>query len=498
MPSVNISEHTDRPDFINYLKERLGLKFRVFQEINFSDEKGSRHQADIVIFNSEKINVNLSSGELNWTTNDAVIAVIETKIHRVEALEQHESQLFNYMKIFRTKIGFLTNYSTVASYVKDKISLGYQKEIYNDDELENIAYFIVDVIEKVSQISIKRSPEEIMNFLESAIEDLTVFTSRISGDEWEANLRLSDASEIEEKKKGLSEKELENREKFLQRSAAYIAIAQIMFYITFRQFRIDENTNKNPNLAPLSAANGIPTQLQELLEEVPNNNLNFKAIFGKNKEVFSHLDDDAAPVLKSVVRSMEGISAKFVIENDLIGQIFQRLMPFETRKKFAAYYTIGKAAELICRLAIQDKNETVYDPACGSGTLLVNAYKRKRELGLNQHKAILQQIRGSDISDVATMMSTINLAIQDTSKWTNHVNIFQFNAIDFSFGMTRYQYHFRETPNGREEIDAMSAYDNFGQMDILLANPPFTRGSRLTQTQRDKLRKRFLNIRSLY
>ena len=209
MPSVNISEHTERPDFINLLKERLGLKFRVFQEIIYVDNLGGRHQADIVIFDAEKIDVDLKNGNLNWTSEDAVVAIIETKIQSKDHLEPHEPQLFDYLKVFKCKIGFLTNYRCVASYVMRPDYSAHEKEIFEDESLENVAYFIVDVIERVSQISIQKSPAKIMNFLESAIEDLTKFTERISGDEWEANLRFSDASEIEEKKKELSEKELE-------------------------------------------------------------------------------------------------------------------------------------------------------------------------------------------------------------------------------------------------------------------------------------------------
>jgi hypothetical protein len=486
MPSVKFSEHSDRPEFIDLLKRGLGIKFKVYQEVIYIDTHGTKQQTDIVIFDAEKIDI--VADTLKWTSEDSIVAIIETKIQREENLENHERQLFDYLTSLKSKIGFITNYHDISSYIFTYDITKPEKKHYSSENIEEIAGYIIDVISKNTQISITKTPEEIIRLLEISVNDLTKFTSKISGDEWEKILRLSDTLEIEEKKKELSEKELSEREKFFQTSAAYIAIAQILFYITFRQFRIDRHENENPTLRMLGSANGIPTQLQEIIEDIPNNDLNFKAIFGKHQEVFTYLDDETAPVLKDVVKHLEGLSARFVIENDLIGQIFQRLMPWETRKTLAAFYTLGKAAELLCRLAIKDKNETVYDPACGSGTLLVNAYKRKKELGLNQHKELLEQIRGSDISDIATMMSTINLAIQDPTKWVNHVNIFPYDAIDLAFGMTRFQQHEHVSPNGKMKVDPQTAYESFRPVDILLANPPFTRGSRLSERQREKLR----------
>ncbi|OGD58691.1 hypothetical protein A3K78_09420 [Candidatus Bathyarchaeota archaeon RBG_13_52_12] len=464
----------------------MGIKFKVYQEVIYIDTNGTRQQTDVVIFDAEKIDI--AADTLKWTSEDSIVAIIETKIQREENLENHERQLFDYLTGLKSKIGFITNYHDISSYLFIYDITKPEKRHYSSENIEEIAGYIIEVISKNTQIPITKNPDEIIRLLEISVNDLTKFTSKISGDKWENILRLSDALEIEEKKKELSVKELSEREKFFQTSAAYIAIAQILFYVTFRQFRIDRHENENPKLRMLGSANGIPTQFQEIIEDIPSNDLNFKAIFGKNQEVFTQLDDETAPVLKEVVKNLEGLSAKFVIENDLIGQIFQRLMPYETRKTLAAFYTLGKAAELLCRLAVKGKNETVYDPACGSGTLLVNAYKRKKELGLNQHKELLEQIRGSDISDISTMMSTINLAIQDPTKWVNHVNIFPYDAIDLAFGMTRFQQHEHVSPNGKMVVDPQTAYDSFKPVDILLANPPFTRGARLSERQREKLR----------
>jgi type I restriction-modification system DNA methylase subunit len=487
LPHLGITEQTERPEFIDFLKQTLGIQFRLYNELS-SSSMGHRLQEDIIVFNAADVTVDLVNNAVSWFSENAVISVIETKSKQKIHLEKDENQLFEYARSLKCKLAFLTNYSDIICYSFSPSGVVMEKTVHRSDTLSNLAEYVANKIQNNTEISIRKSPSEIMGVLEDTINELVVYTEIISGDTWESVLRLSDELERETKTATLSQDEKIEREKFFQRSAAYIAIAQILFYITLRQFRIDGNTNIYPKLRPLSSSNGVPTQVQEIIQDVPNNNLNFKAIFGKNKEVFSRLDDNAKDVLMRVIRVLEGTSARFIIENDLIGQIFQRLMPFETRKKFAAFYTCHSAAELLCRLAIKEKDASVYDPACGSGTLLVYSYRRKKELGMNQHKSILEQIKGSDISDIATMMSTINLAIQDPSKWTNHVNIYPHDAFSLISGLTRYFSHTQQSPDGRIQVSPIFAPDTDYRSDILIANPPFTRGTRITESERNVLR----------
>ncbi|HME56640.1 MAG TPA: N-6 DNA methylase [Candidatus Lokiarchaeia archaeon] len=484
MPSVNISEYTDRPEFIDCLKQKLGIQFRIFQELVLNNLK-----EDIMIFKADAIDLDLENNTLTWKTNDAVIAVIETKVRGEKNLEQYEDQLTKYMKEFKCKIGFISNYNDIIFYGYSPDIEIQDKELFSSEAMSDLADYIANIIQKNTNITFQKTSEEIIKLLENSINDLIKYTERIPGEDWEHTFRVSDESERDTKESEISSEEKEDRDVFFQRSAAYIAIAQILFYVIFRIYRIDQNINQDPRLRPLSSSNGIPTQIQEIISDIPNNNLNFKTILGKNREVFSRLDDDAASVLKEVIHDLEGLSARFVIENDLIGQIFQRLMPFEVRKKFAAFYTLPKAAELLCKLAIKNADMTVYDPACGSGTLLVQAYNRKKQLGLNQHKQILEQIKGSDISDIATMMSTVNLAIQDPSKWTNEISIFPHDAFELILGLTRFLPPSQETPDGRKSISPIFSPDKDYRVDVLLANPPFTRGSRLSNTTKDMLKK---------
>jgi len=148
----------------------------------------------------------------------------------------------------------------------------------------------------------------------------------------------------------------------------------------------------------------------------------------------------------------------------------------------------------LARLSIESCEYSVVDPACGSGTLLVQSYLQKRRLmgKLGQHEKLLSEIAGSDISIFATILASVNLSIQDPSKWTNIVNIFNENAFSIPkahigryFEDNHFIYKFkRQTSDGTEIIESPGLL-----ADVVIMNPPFTRGSRLTEEEREVLLK---------
>jgi len=492
MEKLKITEHTERPDFISQLNQKLGIQFRIFQELGLGRGEEKKSQGDIFIFRSDKIS-RISDEEISFTSyEEAIVTIIETKHPHEQVLEKHTDQLKGYLKKANCRIGFITNYKDIRFFEFSRECRVIDSDIYQADNLENLAIYIARKIEESTKISVGYDANEIIKFLEDTIDDLMVYTKRVDADVWEHILRLSDELEKDAKIKELSEQEKKERDLFFQRSAAYIGIAQILFYCVLRNHvierRLDKQYHDYPILRPLGIAHGIPTQIQNIIRDIPKNNYDFKSIFDERHDIFSRLDDEAAEVLSKIVRKFEGISASFVIKQNLIGEIFQRLMPFEIRKKFAAYYTRNKAAELLCELSILDQNQLIYDPACGSGTLLVKAYHRKKHLGLNQHTKLLEQIHGSDISDIAAMMSTVNLAIQDPAKWTNEVNIYPVDAFALISGLTRFMPHDQMTANGSKTVSPIFLPTQDYRVDVLLGNPPFTRGARLPLNTRDVLK----------
>ena len=98
----------------------------------------------------------------------------------------------------------------------------------------------------------------------------------------------------------------------------------------------------------------------------------------------------AVRLLESMVRTANGIQ-EAIKQNDVAGTVFQRLIA--DRQTLATYYTRPESTTLAAFLAVPDdldwgdpetlKNYRIADYACGSGGLVLAAYRRARELHRN-------------------------------------------------------------------------------------------------------------------
>lgn len=98
----------------------------------------------------------------------------------------------------------------------------------------------------------------------------------------------------------------------------------------------------------------------------------------------------------------------------------------------AAYFTKSEAGDLLANLSIDSPRLTVIDPTCGSGTLLVSSYRRKRDLILSEgesfsekhHKAFAEQeITGIDIMSFAAPLAAVHIALQSPLYYTDNLRI---------------------------------------------------------------------------
>ena len=90
------------------------------------------------------------------------------------------------------------------------------------------------------------------------------------------------------------------------------------------------------------------------------------------------------------------------------------------------YYTPPAICDLITRLTIDEGNDEILDPACGSGGFLISSYNRKKALLPEKeggHEQILNQLYGVDINRFPAHLSAINLSIQDLNSHTETVNV---------------------------------------------------------------------------
>jgi hypothetical protein len=289
----------------------------------------------------------------------------------------------------------------------------------------------------------------------------------------------------------------------MRKGATYLLVNQILFYHVLSKTR----PQSYPELDPDRLTK--PEQLREYFEVVLKDD--YTPVFGFN--ITRAIKEDMVDVLKKVIQAVKVLRPER-FQVDLLGKIFHDLIPYETRKVVAAFYTNNEAAELIARLAIDDPDATVIDPACGSGTLLVASYHRKRALlesagrtfGPTDHKRFLQDhITGIDIMPFAAHLAVVHLSLQSYLYHTDRVRVAVWDSTQLKPGIeipaiTR---ELREVEKqspldayseGREYTPRREAYITKGvitaeaiggdklpleKADLSIMNPPFTRQERL-------------------
>ncbi|MEM2118116.1 MAG: N-6 DNA methylase [Candidatus Bathyarchaeia archaeon] len=150
------------------------------------------------------------------------------------------------------------------------------------------------------------------------------------------------------------------------------------------------------------------------------------------------------------------------IRSDVIGRVYEELIPDVERHRLGQYYTPPPIIELITEMCIRSANDRVLDPACGSGGFLVKAYHKLRDLKKKEnpfaddaklHEEILNQLYGVDINPFPAQLSSINLAVRNLQVASRHINLV---VSDF----------FKVKPSvGIIPKD----------LDVVVTNPPYTR-----------------------
>lgn len=116
-------------------------------------------------------------------------------------------------------------------------------------------------------------------------------------------------------------------------------------------------------------------------------------------------DGELSANLTNVAQLVENVGEN---RADFIGRVYEDIIPGEERRRLGEFYTPRDVAEFMTKWAVQSSKDTILDPACGSGTFLVESLYRLVELESSPEEAIMNLV-GIDINPLAVLMSTVNL-----------------------------------------------------------------------------------------
>lgn len=263
---------------------------------------------------------------------------------------------------------------------------------------------------------------------------------------------------------------------------AYILVNQLLFYQLFA-LRAPRKHQLSP-LAPDESFHRIKQKLIRLRQ------IDFEPIYFL--DVIGHIVRDST-VEDSLRRAVRTVCELHPTEmpHDLPGRLFHELLPLETRKLLATYYTRPVAAEILAGLTLETGKETVLDPACGSGTILVSAYRWKQNLlGRKRtpelHRRFLEEeLSGVDIMPFATHLTAVNLAARMPHVTIRKINVGCRDSTELAPGDEVQMYTYQQSLLEAKPVARVAMKDGaegsfqMGTYDAVIMNPPFTKQERL-------------------
>lgn len=279
------------------------------------------------------------------------------------------------------------------------------------------------------------------------------------------------------------------------RQTAYLLINKILFYEVLQAKRPDV-------LDPLEIPEGLTKgsilqkHLQAFFDEVLK--IDYEQIYTTD-----FIDTLAFPEDREVVKEIKEL-IKVLKEYDfsklgydIIGRIFERLIPYEERHNLGQYFTNPDVVDLILRFCLKHEDDKVLDPACGAGTFLVRAYKHKQMMNqMLKHSNILDTLWGVDIAKFPAHLTTINLAINDLSVDENYPNVINDDFFNLQVGPKGFDpLHWRKRRAqtlGKEEREIFIPR----WFDVIVGNPPYTRQEEIPEigVDKEKLIKNALHL----
>lgn len=254
---------------------------------------------------------------------------------------------------------------------------------------------------------------------------------------------------------GIPDIDTDEANRLVGRQWVYGLVTRILFYLTLRKEFSDL-----PDILEMSKKGGMIGDL----------------IFHAFAEAARHdwqavFEPDTRIEKIGIPKECEGVLAELLerlgqyrfdrLKGDVIGEIFEELIPENQKHQLGQYFTREDLVDLILGFVIKSPAGSYCDPTCGSGTFLNRIYARIQWLsrGQRRHHEILGQVWGFDISKFPASLATINLFRQDISNLRNFPHVLVRDFFD-----VRPRQKFRFPPQGGS--------DQFEKTDVVL--PEFT------------------------
>jgi type I restriction-modification system DNA methylase subunit len=194
---------------------------------------------------------------------------------------------------------------------------------------------------------------------------------------------------------------------------------------------------------------------------------------------------DIADAVRGSLKQLPGV----------IGYVYEGFIPPSERHQLGEFYTPPAVARLIVRWAVRSGSDRVLDGGCGSGTFLIETYKRllllkfSKEYGrqypecterYNEHQDVLDCLYGVDVNAFAAQLSSLHLMLMEPRCPFRRLNV---------------------KPRDFFSLVAGGAWDGESSVpafDAVIGNPPYTRWLEIPEDTRDLIQKTVRDLMQQY
>ncbi|TAE12182.1 MAG: SAM-dependent DNA methyltransferase [Bacteroidetes bacterium] len=309
-------------------------------------------------------------------------ALQEREKARAEKLQTRYFGMCNFLNVTLLDTQDLTAESPMlgdAGFTLEEIKLMQadyvafiQKETYLKKLKEIANYYLDRAIELLDSLRIKSLPIDeifiyrIEKLIESYLKDISVQVEKLYFDNTNFKNRVQKYTQDQGWNIPTSYDEFEN--------ITFIALLVLVSKLVFYKNYYDKKSYSI--LAPLqipedlTTASALKEKIWDFFETFKTASGNFEILIGTANDVIFEIPfvaDDIVLIIREILDSIQVYDFS-IAPYDIIGRIFENLIRPNERHKLGQYFTPPDVIDFMLAFAIQDGNEKVFDPSCGSGT----------------------------------------------------------------------------------------------------------------------------------
>ena len=408
------------PDIILFIDKVSGIVFNGW-ELKFPDtEVDDEEMLENAIEKAKNLH---SDSFVTWNGAEAIIWGIDTERYDIESLTKIKVYPKDVTINTRDDLAIKSNYDSHEEDLKKRTyeilyDLG---QLYQNGKLKPAINISGDIIWAVSEASNIIVPQ-----FEEAIKVRIGKDANFRKDfkEWKryegATLKILESSSRK------TEKVVPER--VLAKFSFYNLIGKTLFY-----FILSENLSGLLERIKLNDTKELKQQLNTYFEKAKT--IDYQAIFKPYFTDDIDYSDNVNTVLKKLIDKFCSYDLK-ILPSSIIGNILENLVPEDEKLKLGQYFTPEILANLVAFPVVQTNEDILFDPTSGTGTFLSSFYNILRYYNNTDHRKLLSQIWGNDISHFPAILSVINLYKHDVTIRDNFPRVIRGDFFNLKVGKT--------------------------------------------------------------